>query len=268
MGLFRRRDRRPDPPAGTPDRADAPAPPELDLRALHVDPDALIWLGRTSIGDDVWAFASPAKRMGDHWRAMRAAHVRTGLWPVSMTEVGDICAALPMAAMPQYDVAAELDAATKLDPTDAIASLDGWDSDQNEEFAFDDRVPDVLAPHGEAITVWAADGWTVLVPSRDPTEVPVRLGWSGGCNYDVSPHIHTAVLRGWADRYAAEVVALDDSQTMELLVARPPTTPEECHAVALQQFRYCEDLVTQGGGSIHDLAAQQVPSPSWYFWWD
>jgi hypothetical protein len=38
--------------------------------------------------------------------------------------------------------------------------------------------------------------------------------------------------------------------------------------VALEQYRYCPDIVDQGVGSIHDLAATQVPSSSWYFWWD
>jgi len=31
---------------------------------------------------------------------------------------------------------------------------------------------------------------------------------------------------------------------------------------------YCFDMVDQGIGYLEDLAAKQVRSPSWYFWWD
>jgi hypothetical protein len=39
-------------------------------------------------------------------------------------------------------------------------------------------------------------------------------------------------------------------------------------AVAREQYAYCPDIVDQGVGSIGELAAEHVCSPSWYFWWD
>ncbi len=128
--------------------------------------------------------------------------------------------------------------------------------------------PKPLRPQPERLDTTSRDGYVGLVRATNGWEVPALLGFFGGVNYDLEPWQHTAVLRGWAERFGAELVALTDAQVLELLVARPPTTAEQAHAVALEQYAYCGDVVDQGVGDVWSLAAEQVCSPSWFFWWD
>jgi hypothetical protein len=44
--------------------------------------------------------------------------------------------------------------------------------------------------------------------------------------------------------------------------------PRAAAEAAVEQYAYCPDGVDQGVGSLSALAAGQVRSPSWYFWWD
>lgn len=170
-----------------------------------------------------------------------------------------------------FNMAEKLATLMGIDSRDEFEQLgDPWEPDEfDDAMDLDDRVPVSLNPNPPVVSAWKRDGWIVLVPTPDQSEVPVRLGWLGGSSdYDVSPSIHTAVLRGWADRYGVELVVLDATQRMELIVTRPPTSTQDCYQVAHEQYRYCPDSVDQGTESIHDLAAEQAPSGVWFFWWD
>jgi Domain of unknown function (DUF4253) len=81
------------------------------------------------------------------------------------------------------------------------------------------------------------------------------------------PEIHVAMLRKWNVEYGAELVGMT-GDVLNLRVARKPQTKEEATTLAIEMFYYCEDIVTQGTGSINALAASLMESDYWYFWWD
>ena len=106
----------------------------------------------------------------------------------------------------------------------------------------------------------------VLIPTADATTVPAHLHW-GNWNACPAPEYHVAALRHWRDRYGAELVGLD-MDTLNLRVARKPTTRDEAIALARLQYAYCNDIVDQGMDSLSALAAQLMAHNWWFFWWD
>jgi hypothetical protein len=106
----------------------------------------------------------------------------------------------------------------------------------------------------------------VLVPTDDSTTIPVHLHW-GSWNACPAPEYHVAALRHWRDAYGAELVGLG-RDTINLKVARKPTTRDEAIELARVQYAYCSDIVDQGTGSYSVLAAQLMAHDWWFFWWD
>jgi hypothetical protein len=97
--------------------------------------------------------------------------------------------------------------------------------------------------------------------------VPGLLSWSGAANVNLDGADQVAILKLWHDRFGAELVALG-FDIVELYVPRPPTDAETALAVAEEQWVYCPDAVDQGVGDLDMLAAVQVRSHRWSFWWD
>ena len=108
--------------------------------------------------------------------------------------------------------------------------------------------------------------WMLLVPTEYDWEVPLLLGF-GGWSSSPGPEVHAAFLRHWSHRYEAELIAVN-SDSMELLISRPPTSPEDALALAEAQFYYCPDIVEQGYGSVEALAAALIGGTTWFLWWD
>jgi hypothetical protein len=106
----------------------------------------------------------------------------------------------------------------------------------------------------------------VLVPTADPTTVPAHLQW-GHFNDCPAPEYHVAALRHWRDRYGAELVGLD-RDTLNLRVARRPTSRDEAIDLARLQYAYCNDIVDQGLDDLSALAATLMADDWWFFWWD
>lgn len=229
-------------------------------------------LGTTRSGREVRGFRAPADQLLPWWHELRAQHATTGLWPVLLgPDVGDVASAFWDHA--GYDDALELDraaGATTADVASARAArtepYDDEDADEAEEA--DDAPPRRLEPEPARFTVAETDGLVALVPAEHGWQVPAVLGWIGGCNDDLDVVEHVVTLRDWHERFGAELVSLSDDQVLELLVPRPPTTPDEALAVAREHHAYCPDVVDQGVGSLTVLAQGQVASSSWYFWWD
>jgi hypothetical protein len=119
-----------------------------------------------------------------------------------------------------------------------------------------DRTPDEYWP-----TVYI-----VLVRTEDPTTVPAHLHW-GNWNACPAPQYHVAALRSWRDRYGAELVGLN-GDTLNLRVARKPSTRDEALDLARLQYAYCNDIVDQGTESLKALAAELMAHDWWFFWWD
>lgn len=105
-----------------------------------------------------------------------------------------------------------------------------------------------------------------LVPTIKSYEVPAYIKF-GGWNACPDPEQHVALMKYWNEKYGANIISIT-GDTIECTVDNPPTTKEEAMALAREQFLYCEDIVTQGCGSISALAGTLLNAKYWYFWWD
>ncbi len=105
-----------------------------------------------------------------------------------------------------------------------------------------------------------------IAPTDDWTTIPAYLRW-GGWNECPAAEFHVAVMRGWRDRYGAELVGMSAS-TINLRVASRPKTREEALALAREHYVYCADIIDQGFPSYSALAAYLMANDWWYFWWD
>jgi len=106
----------------------------------------------------------------------------------------------------------------------------------------------------------------VLVPTPNSWEVPAWLMF-GGWNECPIPEVQVALLKFWHEKYGAEIVGISHD-VMELEVTRPPKERQAALALAREQFVFCQDIVTQGAGSVDALAATLLNGKVWYFWWD
>lgn len=236
----------------------------------------LVTLGTTRSGLVISGFPARGADLVPWWHRLRGEHPGSGLWPVLLprgrhtlwgaldpdhTDDG----AADLARLPHLSRAvADAERRTRV----AAYGLDG-DTDPGPDPDLDSApVPRRLRGTAARFTASATDGVLALVPAEHGWQVPVVLQWYGGANYDLAPVDHAVVLRDWQERFGAELVTVSDQQEVELLVRRPPTAPEEALAVAREQYDYCPDLVEQGVPTLTRLAEQQVPSGSWYFWWD
>lgn len=107
--------------------------------------------------------------------------------------------------------------------------------------------------------------YIVLIPTDDPTTVPVHLHW-GGFNGCLPAPYHVAALRNWRDRYGAELVALRHD-TLELRVARKPATQQEALELAQVHNAYCSEFA-EHGETLNMMAAKLMVQDWWQFWWD
>ena len=125
---------------------------------------------------------------------------------------------------------------------------------------------------GEFHTLARPDGrivpWVQVakVPAAQPCDVPAYLKL-GGWNACPLAEEHVAVWGHWQKEYGAEILCVT-SDVIEATVARPPQEKEACYALAREQFGYCDDIVTQGVGSIDALASTLRDGRKWFFWWD
>ncbi|MGW4872944.1 DUF4253 domain-containing protein [Streptomyces chartreusis] len=114
--------------------------------------------------------------------------------------------------------------------------------------------------------------WICLVSTEDPSGLPELLDAPFTPNHtpfpggeELSYRDHASVLRAWHDRYGAEICYLDAHEVM-LSVEHPPAAPLETARVAIEHYAYCPDL-DQVIGGLPDVALQ-VPTRTWFFWWD
>jgi hypothetical protein len=105
-----------------------------------------------------------------------------------------------------------------------------------------------------------------LIPASDASEIPAYLNW-GGWNSNPPAEYHVTALHSWRERYGAELVGLS-GDVMNVRLTRPPETREQAIELAWEQYRYCNDIVAQGVGSIRGLAGFLLYADWWFFWWD
>lgn len=108
--------------------------------------------------------------------------------------------------------------------------------------------------------------YIAVAPVPEAWQIPAVVGY-GGWNECPDSVVQCAFARKWAAKYDEEIVGLS-FDTIEWEVRKPPGTKDEAMALAWEQFYLCEDIVTQGVGTIHALGATLLESPYWFFWWD
>ncbi|HEY9777823.1 MAG TPA: DUF4253 domain-containing protein [Planktothrix sp.] len=106
----------------------------------------------------------------------------------------------------------------------------------------------------------------LLVPTKTPWEVAAYLSLGHGHDR-LKPYEHFALHKFWHENYGAEIIT-STSDTVEMLVSRPPNSLDDAQRVAQQQFAYAPDIVNHGTGKTSALAAQLLDGKTWYFWWD
>jgi hypothetical protein len=231
------------------------------------------------------------------WLELRSLVPRTGHWPVlsdpaDLEELGD---------ERDYDprsVAQIIEAARSIDPVERIApwrraKVGGLEAGLQGEGAAGERAgadaigdessfevdedfprgpwPGETGP-GELVTTLERD-WmrldevaVLLLPAAESWHVPAHLNF-GDWNDCPKPEEHVAIFEYWYRRHEAEVMTVTHD-VVEMRVGRPPRSREEAIALAMEQYRYCGDIVDQGTETIDQLAASLLGSPVWYFWWD
>jgi hypothetical protein len=107
----------------------------------------------------------------------------------------------------------------------------------------------------------------VLWPTRRGEEVPALMRY-GGWNACPMPHEHVAVMRRWAERYEAEVLAIA-GDVVEFRVGRPPKTDAAAVRLLREQYAYCSEVtVSADAGAMRRLAGPLKAARVWSFWWD
>ncbi|MFI0448674.1 DUF4253 domain-containing protein [Actinomadura sp. 6N118] len=201
-------------------------------------------------------FASEGNEALAWWHRLRAAHDRTGLWPV-LTDAVPSSRSDPAARLAQ---AADLNGAEVLngEMSELEGMLHQW---PDEPYRIDGFGLPYLADGGPAPVLVA------LVEAEHGWQVPTLLDY-GDRNDCPPPAVHGAVLRHWNQGYGVELVCLERS-ALELLVTRPPRTEMEALTFAWEYVTYCADgMDLYQADAIPDLAASLIDAEVVRLWWD
>jgi hypothetical protein len=263
--------------------------PADDLSGLALPAGEVV----TDLAGAPWFWLSATAPEAGLVERLRAAHRRTGLWPVL---VGDD----PFGTADDLHPCLSGHLGGPTDGMPAVADLDGWivaewteiiaDNEDDEDWEPEERVS-ALAPAGalwpgpapagvpiaEPSAVadaaimnmldnnWLGEPRLALVLCRSSSEALLRLGWTPSEVSDIAPF--AAMVHCWEDRFGARVVALKPS-TLYVSVAAPPMTMEHALHVAAEHLVFCPDAVFQCSESFQDHAESLVGATHWGFWWD
>ncbi|MEU5883898.1 DUF4253 domain-containing protein [Spirillospora sp. NPDC047279] len=214
---------------------------------------------------------------GGLWAALRAAHPRSGLWPLLLDESDQPWAAGQIAPEPVAEVGNYV-------PGAFMAEV--W-ADWAEQAAEEDH--DDLAPFGPDCPGPAQRGAALddpgavadrharllghrgmslgLVAVERGADALAAIGWQGALNHNEWTAPLAAVVRGWEDRFGARVIALGFN-TLELSVASPPISVRHALHVAAEHWAFCPDILFQGPGDLRGYAEEIRGRDHWSFWWD
>lgn len=105
----------------------------------------------------------------------------------------------------------------------------------------------------------------VDVPVQSVYDVFCYLPFGGAESPE--PLEHRSIAKYWFEKYGA-VPCFMSGDVLQFYVKQPVNEEEEVKALALQQFGFCSDIVTQGCETVQGLASSLKDSRFWYFWWD
>lgn len=192
-----------------------------------------------SAGMTVWGELVDAAGSADAWPVLTGASPLPGSW--SLRTAGR----LTDVTLPDPDVLLSAAAASAPDVPDGIRT--------RLEPATDGMVEAALAA-GYLALVTGVTGW----------QVPLAVGFDSVGGWTATEH--AAVLRGWSQRYKAQLVALTDDG-VGLRVGRPPRTHDAAIEAAREIAAYCPDIVVHGLGSMWALATTMAVSDTWSLRW-
>lgn len=191
-----------DPASSVPVRTSIPDDPAAVLAGRAVTLPAALQMTYAATGLPVWTMpVEPGYPATEVWESVRAAHPHTGLWPVLASDRTLPQTAAEPAEVPPPPVASDGAtwmagrAADVLDelPRGPAPAWTSW-----EDFDWADALAALDDPLDRLMLVPAGAGWLV----------PGLLGWDGAVNVGLGGAEHATVLRRWAGRWQAELVAL------------------------------------------------------------
>lgn len=212
--------------------------------------------------DDIWVTDEPLTEPARYLTCV-AAHRNTGLWPV-------LVPAGPRGGWIDARQRLERSSSLRVDALDAAGLLAQWwhrasarHTDGDTPFPGlarrSNRRFDAHAEAGNTGSLLAARGYRLaLVPAESPADVPALTGWPGMSR---DPAAVSAVLRSWEARFGATLVCLG-SDSIELTVAAPPTSPERARGIATEHRAVCP---TSNAVSARDYADTLVGTRIWRF---
>lgn len=153
----------------------------------------------------------------------------------------------------------------RFDETKEIYTSDGdidWDNDiiaWGKESAECDALNSIILSQSDNILCF------VDVPVQSVYDVFCYLPFGGAESPE--PMEHRSIAKYWFEKYGA-VPCFMSGDVLQFYVKRPVSEEGEVKALALQQFGFCSDIVTQGCETVQNLATSLKNSRFWYFWWD
>lgn len=103
------------------------------------------------------------------------------------------------------------------------------------------------------------------IPTENPWEVFAWLPFGGWNECPPNEEIMW-IAKYWYEKHGA-IPAVMTRDILEFSAA-PVRNEKAAAALALEQYAFCSDIVTQGVDTIGRLAGALMQSSTWYFWWD
>jgi hypothetical protein len=222
--------------------------------------------------------------------AVRAAHEKSGLWPLLLDHLrGDPARPWDHGELWPAHMSdpGEWDAQTLMAGwwAEHTATDDGGHPSPAERLAVTDpygrRWPGLAAPqpvgddpdlHANACVSFILahkPGLRLgLVATTRGADSITAAGWAGPMNHCSDTAKLSTVLRSWEDRFATRVIGVGFAE-LYLSVAAPPTDHAAALTIAAEHFAFCPDNVWQGGApDLSSYAGELIDAPVWSFWWD
>jgi hypothetical protein len=243
-----------------------------------------------------WVTLEPMRNAGPTWLTLSAVSAETGLVPVLLqaapSDPGEPGAepffgfyhradTSLLAGMSASEVlTAEWDAG--LSRPGAARALDRAPYENGfPGLAAAERVSLPLADLRRAVAALPA-AHLGLVSADRPADVPAVVGWSVfGIDFSSPDPQSTefypagarslvigAVLRSWEERYGARLLRLGADAILQVLVERPPSTPELATALAAECYAFADEFDRRSACPVSGIATRLMGAPIWTFWWD
>ena len=104
------------------------------------------------------------------------------------------------------------------------------------------------------------------IPTRKPWEIPGYIPM-GGYNECPAPDTQIAVSEYWYRNYRA-IPTVITANSIEFMAEAPPQNFQDAEKLAYEQYLFCNEVVSDGAGSLRKLASILKDSTVWSFWWE